>query len=64
MRIIVQSYCAMLINHDREAVAPTDVLVSESGQTDLEAIGRLVTRHPEKFNLTKVSGKRGPIELD
>lgn len=41
-----------------------NVVVSEIGSTELEAVGRLVTAHPDKFNLTEVTGKRGPIELD
>lgn len=41
-----------------------NVIASEAGRTELEAIGRLVAVHPDKFHLSKVTGKHGPVSLD
>ena len=40
------------------------VIVSEYGETDLEAIGRLVAKYPEKFHLKEVVAKFRKINLD
>lgn len=60
MKIIVQKMpeiTALLMDEDF-------IVVSETGSTELEAIGRLVTTHHDKFALTEVTGKLGPINLD
>lgn len=61
MRIIVQN-CPSITAFLVDEIGNT--LASETGPTELEAIGRLVTTHPEKFGLTEVTGKYGPISLD
>lgn len=60
MKVIVQKMpdiTALLMDNER-------IVVSATGSTELEAIGRLVATHPDKFTLTEVTGKRGPIDLD
>lgn len=61
MKIIIQGcpvITALLIGEDGNIIAP------ETGRTELEAIGRLVIAHSDKFHLTEITGKHGPINLD
>jgi hypothetical protein len=61
MKIIVQKcpeITALLMDGENHIIA------SETGRTALEAIGRLVTAHPDKFHLSKVTSKRRAIRLD
>ncbi len=57
MKIHVQgNVTAMLVDDNN------NVIVSESGLTELDAVGRLVALHPNKFNLTEVTRKGRPLE--
>jgi hypothetical protein len=60
MNIVVQNCMglyAFLLDDKRNIIA------SEPGDNDLEAIGRLVARNPKKFNLSKVTRKFGKINF-